>query len=366
MVPMAIRELRVAGYRSIRDLRLPLKDINVLVGPNGCGKSNLYRSMYLLAQAVHGRLARTLADEGGMPSVLWAGQRTKGPRHMTLGVRLDDCAYEMVCGLIAVSSLTPRSAFKLDPEVKRETLHLMGPRDRRIPFLERGEGAAWLRDLDGNRVSYPLTLSTSESVLSQLREPHRYPELSVLRQTMQGWRFYHQFRTDAEAPVRQPEIGVRTPVLGHDGRDLAAALQTIREVGDADALEAAVDWAFPGAGLVIDIEPERARFCVALSMPGIRRPFDARELSDGTLRYLCLLAALLSPRPPDLMALNEPETSIHPDLVAPLARLIADAGKRSQLWITTHSRALADCIAEHAASDPIELEMVGGATRVVE
>ena len=104
---------------------------------------------------------------------------------------------------------------------------------------------------------------------------------------------------------------------------------------------------------------------VQLQLPGIQRPFDARELSDGTLRYLCLLAALKSPRPPTLLALNEPETSLHPDLLEPLAQLLAEASRTSQLWITTHSEQLAEAVAKHARCAPIELEKVDGETRIM-
>jgi predicted ATPase len=115
----------------------------------------------------------------------------------------------------------------------------------------------------------------------------------------------------------------------------------------------------------VKIESPRARFSLLLGMPGFRNPFDARELSDGTLRYLCLLAALLSPRPPSVLALNEPETSLHPDLIAPLARLIVRASRDSQIWITTHSEALAGEIGRLAAVTPIRLEKVEGETCVV-
>jgi predicted ATPase len=92
---MAIRELYVSGYRSIRDLRLCLKKVNVLTGPNGCGKSNLYNAVFLLAKTATGGFARVIAEEGGMPSVLWAGERRSRfssssrvePVRMILGVK---------------------------------------------------------------------------------------------------------------------------------------------------------------------------------------------------------------------------------------------------------------------------------------
>jgi predicted ATPase len=202
-------------------------------------------------------------------------------------------------------------------------------------------------------------------VLSQLREPHLYPELSSLRAEMSQWRFYHHFRTDHESPLRHPQVGVRTPVLSHDGRDLAAALQTILEIGQEEDLRESIRQAFPGAALEIDHDEASGMFAVQLRMPGLKRTLHARELSDGTLRYLCLMAALLSPRPPALLALNEPETSLHPDLLEPLAKQMVNASKHSQLWVVTHSQQLAELVEKYSDESPIRLELSGGETRVV-
>src|SRR4030081_2000467 len=172
---------------------------------------------------------------------------------------------------------------------------------------------------------------------------------------MSRWRFYHHFRTDPESPLRHPQVGVRTPVLAHDGRDLAAALQTINEVGQSQDLHEAIRQAFPGASLEIEHDEDNGMFAVLLRMPGLRRPLRARELSDGTLRYLCLLAALLSPRPPALLALNEPETSLHPDLLEPVAQLLASAAGRTQLLVTTHSDALAGFVEKLSGAKRVRL-----------
>jgi predicted ATPase len=366
---MPITELYIAGYRSIQQLRLPLNQVNVLTGPNGCGKSNLYQAMYLLASVAQGNLAEAFAAEGGMPSALWAGARRKRSKQeelrLTLRVHFDDYQYELRCGLPTPPGFVTReeqSHFLLDPEVKEEYLSF-DYNGRPLRLMEREQNTAWARDDEGRRVTFPLAFSTSDSVLANLREPHLYPQLSMAAMQLRSWRFYHQFRTDADSPLRQPQVGVRSPVLAGDARNLAAALQTIREVGDKRFLEESIDTAFPGAKLMIQ-SPE-AHFSVQLRMPGMHRPFEARELSDGTLRYLCLLAALLSPRPPVLLALNEPETSLHPDLLRPLAQLIAQAAKYSQLWITTHSAQLANDIERFTGQAPVELEKVNGETKIV-
>jgi predicted ATPase len=276
---------------------------------------------------------------------------------MTIGVVLEALDYSLSCGIV-----TPDpggSMFQLDPEVKEETVHYRD-NGHRVALLERGVTSVSARDAEGRRVTYPMSLSPSESVLAQLREPHRFPHLSALRQEFLDWRFYHHFRTDPDSPLRAAQVGTRTPILSHDGEDLAAALQTVREIGDGPALDEAIDRAFPGAEL--RIEPELGRLRLALHMSGFFRAFEARELSDGTLRYLCLLAALHSPRPPALLALNEPETSIHPDLLEPLAAMIARASQASQLWVTTHSEALAAYIQAECPARLIRLEKLNGET----
>jgi predicted ATPase len=202
-----IEELQFAGYRSLRDVTLPLGRINVVVGPNGCGKTNLYRSLYLLARAAAGQLAARLAEEGGMPSVAWAGERNhKEPARMTLSVRLDALAYEVTCGL-PIASLQPNkqpSAFSLDPQVNEERVWFL-ENMKRVLLLERDHTSASARNAEGMRVSYPMALSESESVLSQLREPEQFPALSMLCREFLPWRFYHRFRTDAERAREQAD-----------------------------------------------------------------------------------------------------------------------------------------------------------------
>ncbi len=374
---MSLREIHVSGYRSVRELKLKLRQINVLTGPNASGKSNLYNSVFLLAKAAAGGFAQVIAEEGGMPSVLWAGTRKARslsssrmePSRMILGVKTDTFNYEMSCGLPKLQGPIPagqfRSAFSMDPEVKEEHVWMEAPGGLKVTFFQRDTKGAWILDSDERLSDYSGELLPTESVLSQLREPHLYPELSALRTEMSRWRFYHHFRTDAESPLRHPQVGVRTPVLSHDGRDLAAALQTINEIGMSEDLHGAVRQAFPGASLEIEHDEDGGMFAVLMRMPGLKRPLRARELSDGTLRYLCLLAALLSPRPPAFLALNEPETSLHPDLLEPLAKQMVNAARNSQLWVVTHSERLAELVEKHSGESPIRLQLANGETRVV-
>jgi predicted ATPase len=361
---MPIETLSIQGYRSIQNMRLPMDNINVIVGANGCGKSNLYKAVQLLAKAVNGELAETLALEGGMPSILWAGKKkqvtqSKPPVRLILTIKTDDYNYEIACGLPKPSI----SMFALDPEVKTEYVWLGETRRPGTTLIERQGPSAWINNQDGQRIPYPVGLSQSESVLSQLQDPHLYPELFALSKEIKKWRFYHHFRTDPESPIRSPQIGTRTEVLSNDGYNLAAALQTIIEIGNHELLAESISRAFPGSKLIINVD-NKTRFDIQLQMPGILRPLEARELSDGTLRYLCLIAALLSPRPATLLALNEPETSLHPELMEPLAELIAVASQYSQLWVTTHSQDLAMKIEKLSGNKPINLIRTEAGTQI--
>src|SRR5206468_9912431 len=201
-------------------------------------------------------------------------------------------------------------------------------------------------------------------MMTHVADPRNTPETLVVRESIRAWRFYDHFRTDVDAPARMAQIGTRTPVLADNGADLAAAIQTIREVGEAEELAAAVSDAFPKSRL--SIVSSAGRFNLRMEQHGLLRPLDAAELSDGTLRYLLWIAALLTPRPPALMVLNEPETSLHPDLLAPLARLIGRAAERSQLLIVTHASPLIAALGSQPACHSIRLQKDFGETIIAE
>src|SRR5690606_20399909 len=190
---------------------------------------------------------------------------------------------------------------------------------------------------------------------TELADPQRAPEMLIVREQIRAWRFYDGFRVDADAPARRPQVGTRTEILSGDGHDLAAAIQTIFEVGDAAGLQDSVADAFDDSR--VEVIWEGGLCEVAVRQPGMLRALRASELSDGTIRYLLLVAALHTPRPPELMVLNEPETSLHPELIAPLARLIASAARNTQVLVVTHSTALLDAMTE-AAADTLPDEIV--------
>jgi predicted ATPase len=354
---------------------VPLRRLNIVTGPNGSGKSSLYRALRLLAETAQGGLVASLAREGGLQSTLWAGPEKisramrsgevpvqgtvrREPVLLRLGFGAADLSYAVDLGLPVPS----QSLFALDPEIKRECIW-GGPVFRRATLLvdRRGPGIG-VKNARGEWGVVPGAFTSFESMMTEFSDPRVAPEMQAVRARVRSWRFYDHFRTDAAAPARQPQVGTHTPVLGNDGADLAAALQTIREIGDAAQLDAAVEDAFPGAR--VEVGESAGWLDLAMHQHGLLRPLRGAELSDGTLRYLLLIAALLTPRPPELLVLNEPETSLHADLVPALARLIAKAAERSQVIVVTHNARLIAALGEGEDAFSIELEKVLGETQV--
>ncbi len=368
--------LSINNYRSILKLVIPLGPLNVITGANGSGKSNLYRALRLLAETAQGGVINSLAAEGGLDSTFWAGPEQISERmkkgevpvqgsvrkqvmRLKLGFSSEEFGYAISLGLPEPSS----SAFALDPEIKRECIWA-GEKyrpasllvDRKGPLLRTRDERQW------HVVSQHVNSFTS--MFDNIADPAASPEVFHIRESIRGWRFYDHFRTDKDAPARKPQLGTRTPVLHHDGHDLAAAIQTIREIGDSRALDEAISDAFPGASLDV-VRHQDGRFSIEFSQQGLLRALSGAELSDGTLRYILWVAALLTPRPPPLMVLNEPETSLHPDLLPALSRLIIRVSEVTQVWVVSHANRLIAALNQHPECHAIELEKTLGQTEII-
>ncbi len=371
-----ITRLSISAYRSLRDVRLGLDALNVVTGPNGSGKSSLYRALRLLADIAQGRIIQSLAREGGLHSTLWAGPETlsremkrgtqpvqgtagRKPISLKLGFSSHEYGYAIDLGLPLSQ---PSSRFSNDPHIKVESLWTGEMLGRANEFARRDGSLVQMRDARGAWQRVFQDLGPFDSMMTHCSDPREAPELLRLRERMRDWRFYDHFRTDDEAPARRRQIGTYTPVLAGDGADLAAAVQTIIEIGNAEELEKRVADAFPGAR--VEIVTAEGYFELVMRQHGLLRPLGAAELSEGTLRYLLLIAALLSPRPPALMVLNEPETSLHPDLLPPLGRLITQAARHSQIIAVSHSPGLLSALNAAGGTRPIILDKQLGETIV--
>ncbi len=377
-----IKAFAVSNYRSLKNIVSPLSGLNVVTGPNGCGKSNLYKSLRLLAETAKGNLISSIAQEGGLDYTFWAGPETltKGMKdgsspvqgsakkqntRLRLGFAGEDFGYAISLGMPAPQGFAgyrDPSMFQFDPEIKRECIwagDVCRPNscliDRAGPVVKVRSGRNW--------EVYNAHLNSYESILNEISDPVAVPEVHAVRQTIRNWRFYDQFRTDPQSVIRTPQIGTRTPVLDHDGHSLVAALRTIHEIGDRQALYDAIEDAFPGATINFEADSGN-RFLLQFLQEGLLRPLNQAELSDGTLRYLLLVAALLTPRPPSLLVLNEPETSLHPDLLPALGRLIIRASRETQVWVVSHAPRLVATLEDDVDCNSIALNKELGETLI--
>ncbi|WP_420961672.1 AAA family ATPase [Brucella sp. IR073] len=363
---MRLTSFSAKNYRSLRSIHLEIGRVSLFVGENGAGKSNLYRALQLIKTSSTGTLASEIASEGGMQSALWTGPRRAGqPARIILEARFEDgetaarSAYHIEAGLPPPAS----AGFAYEPHIKEEDLSLDTGR-RSVDMMSRKGPAVFARDGEGKRVRHPSPILASETALSLLADAGRYPEIGDLSANLRGWRFYHGFRTDRGSPVRRPSIAVTSPLLDEDGSNLAAVFATLAYIrGDTVDLNRCVADALGGARLSIPPPERRASF--GLMLPEFpQRVFGPEELSDGQIRFLALAGALLSYRLPPLIALNEPEASLHPSMLPALARMIGKAAERAQVWVVTHSTALADAIRAETGARPVTVMREEGETVV--
>lgn len=367
---MKLTACEIAGYRSLRAVRLPLGPVSVLLGENGAGKTNILTALELLQSAATGTICRQIVDEGGFSRVLWAGKPAAGegpaPASLRFTAHFSNMRYAIEIG-------TPEkgdAALAGEPVVRAETLTHTGIGDNgageRVVMQREGTDVR-LRNAKGERQHLKKHLLPSETALHAIRDVASYPELAYMRELLEGWRIYHRFNLATGAPTRAPALAAMTPALAPDGRDLAAAIATISAAQSTpDALITQLRDAFPGATLETTVAEGRASF--QLRLRDMDRALIARELSEGTLQYLCLLAALMAYRKPALIAINEPEASLHESFLPPLARLIASAAASTepghQICIVTQSGLLAREIAKAARIEPMKVVRESGQTRI--
>ncbi len=348
---MQIKSFSVSKYRSIYDLEVRLKHINVVTGANGCGKSNLFNAFRLVKETILGRLNERLVEEGGLGSVYWAGPRKIAPRQ-TIELKLvsDEFEYELEFGFQPADRFP---LFPLDPIIQREQLKLGG----RV-MVDRGKSSGMFRKLSGEQTRR-FDLVDTLSIFAQPSNPEDFPYLQSIRQAAEQWVLYHEFRTDVDSPARRKSPNTYPRRFETDGSNLGASLFLIQRMDEDRQLNALLQEALPESSLVI----EHINF--SLAHQGLMRPTEPRELSDGTLKFLCLAAACYHPHPPQLMFFNEPEASLNSAAIAPLARMLEYASISSQIWVTTHSSELARHLQRMTEVKFLPLEKNDGETVLV-
>jgi len=349
---MGIKGLEIKGFRSLRDVVWEPGRLNVLIGPNGSGKSNLLDACALLKEAAQGKLSEGINRRGGLVPLLW-DQREQA-LSWNLIAQIDKKIHLYSLDLLQLGTT---SNFIINNEV------LVEEDDR---FLSRGPSSASFVDNQGTTVEYPDSLPGSQTLLSQVAGPLGNVFARAFQQSLEGWSIFQGFRVDPKSSIRQASVASFEKRIDADGQNLIPVLHTLysenREFKRAldSALRAAFgrdyeELAFPPAA--------DQRVQLRLRWRSLQSGQPAANLSDGTLRFILLVAILANPEPGDLIAIDEPETGLHPSMFPILAELAAEAAERTQVIFTTHSPQFLDAFRDEPPTTTVA-EWVEGETRL--
>lgn len=345
-----LREIRLSNLLSFGPdtPALELKSFNVFIGPNGAGKSNLIEALALIRATPIPPQTTSNADVrgilrrgGGTREWVWKGAKSK-PASVELVVKNPK----------GKQALRHRFAFRndghgfqlYDEQVENET-----------PYDDQAEAYFYYRFQDGHPVVNTAreegrrlareSVDLELSILAQRRDPELYPEITYLADTYEKWRIYREWAFGRNTVFREPQkADMRNDRLEEDFSNLGLFLSRLRKTPKAtksilDGLRDLYD------GLTdFEVIVEGGNVQVFFTEGDFSIP--ATRLSDGTLRYLCLLAILCDPEPPPLICIEEPELGLHPDILPNLADLMVAASERTQIIITTHSDILVDAMTE--------------------
>ena len=345
---MLIQRLRISGLLSFgpEGIDLGLEPLNVLIGPNGSGKSNLLDVISLI-HAAPKDLAATILKGGGVHDWIWRGDAPTPSSRIEAIVRYPEGRQPLryYLGIREHAHRLEVAAEQIENENKDEE-RLKKP----YIYYENERGRAVLNHRDGTRrMLRPETVDPEQSVLTQRKDEDAYPELFWLGRQFARMRLYRDWSFGRGADVRAPKKpDLPTDFLSEDASNLGLLLNRLKQerrikTKFLKALAALYDGVTD-----FDVVIEGGTVQVVIEEGDLTVP--ANRLSDGTMRYLCLLAVLLHPDPPPLICIEEPELGLHPDLLPTVSDLLREASRRSQLVITTHSDLLVDCLTDQPES----------------
>ncbi|MCP5021632.1 MAG: AAA family ATPase [bacterium] len=333
-MPPPLSKLSIHGFKSIRAMdELEFSNLNVLIGANGSGKSNLISFFRMLRHLVDGALDEYIREAGGVGDLLFNGR--KGTEHMSFRARFGIRGYSF--------HITPgplESAFLTDEE----------------RFYEHGQTGWWNLPASGSCLSSLVKEAKSSSDQSKYSKP--------VYDTIASWQIYHFHDTGPTASMRHAEIVQDNKVLRSDAANIAPYLLRLRSEGDPAYQEIInavrlVTPFFDHFGLEELSLGQAQKVSLSWHQKASDFPMQSYHLSDGSLRFICLATALLQPELPSCLILDEPELGLHPAAIHLLAELIHDAAKRTQLIIATQSPEL---INQFEIKDIIVVNHEGGAS----
>jgi predicted ATPase len=349
---MAIQQLQIHGYRSLRQMEWKPGNFNLLVGPNGSGKSNLLRALELIAASARGKLAKAIGDADGIVPLLWDFKAA------SLGwkLRIDpvdegrDKERDALTIEMELAHLRRTSSYQIvkdglgnwydfEQGAKKSPLWIYQRDARRtMVYDQQSRGLVPLEDIEPN-----------ESVLPQITDPRTNPIPTHTKRFLDAWRIYHDVHVERGSPMRLPVTTQYVTLVEPDGSNLASVLHTLYT--DNRQFKRQIDEGMrAGFGQEFEelvFQPAAAQqIQLAIQWRSSSRPHAGQDLSDGTLRFLFLLTVLASPEPASLIAIDEPEIGLHPCMLPVIAEYAAEAAERTQVILTSHSPVFLDAFSE--------------------
>jgi predicted ATPase len=349
MYPLRIQKLGIEGFRSLKKGSWAPGDLNVIIGPNGTGKSNLLQFLELISASAQGRLAKYIQSLGGMDSVVWDGKATS----ISFALRTSPVGHAEGADYYALqlSRLGNGSSYRITHELLASYADVAtGERTQPFRFLERTDGSKVVIDGVPSSDVLPESVPEDESLLFSARSPFAPDHvISPFQEQLASISVYQDLQVGRTAVIRQAAVARLEKRVDPDGQNLIPVLHTLY-TGDRDFkrnVDAAMAVAF-GADYEELVFPPAAdqRIQLRVRWRTLRRAQCAADLSDGALRFLFLLTVLASPSPGSVIAIDEPETGLHPSMLPIVAEYAVDAATRSQVILTTHSPQMLDAFGD--------------------
>jgi len=322
------QHLSVDGFRRLCGVECELRSLSVLIGANGSGKTSVLDVLSLLAASAQGKLGERISDLSGLTGVLTAGRA----KRLSLGLALDVDGHEPLRYSLTIA---PSG---ISYVIESETLTQVSGRSEAFKHIDSsGQTIRYFNIVTGKLETPPWEHTSSQTSLAQV--PKMFPEPEQFRQRLASSTFYHTLDVGPRAPIRLPQPIRPAKLPGKDGEDLVTCLYEMRESEPDrfDAVQDALRTAFPGFERLTF--PPVAAGTIAMVWRDRNFPlgFYTHQLSEGTLRFLWLVTLLQSSALPTVTLLDEPEVSLHPELLSVLAELLREASQRSQIFVATHS-----------------------------
>ncbi|HRF61022.1 MAG TPA: AAA family ATPase [Fimbriimonadaceae bacterium] len=341
---MLIKNLAVRGLLSFgpQGVELPLRPLNVLIGANGSGKSNFLEILSLLRASTRS-LPTPIKEMGGVRGWFWKGHDAED--HARIEVLVDNPKGQQPTLRHRIELTRHDDRFEVFDEKIENEMPYPG-KDEPYFFYSFRRGRPMLKGPKEAEESLPVdNIIREESILSQVKDPGlRYPAISQVQKIYESIKLFRNWQFGPSARLRR-EINTaeRNDFLSEGGENLALVISKIKPKIKRELIE---NLRCLYAGIEdVDIVIDNGSAQLFLDESGGRQ-IPATRLSDGTLRYLCLLAILLHPEDGGVIVIEEPELGLHPDVIPKIADLIQQASTRMQLVVTTHSRVLIDALGD--------------------